>query len=42
MAFLRKIPENPIIMEHFKGGAGHIENYPIRTRCTVRAAYARS
>ena len=31
MAFLRKIPENPIIMEHFKGGAGHIENYPILT-----------
>lgn len=31
MAFLRKIPKEPIITEHFKDGAGHIENFPILT-----------
>lgn len=31
MAFLRKIPENPDILEHFKDGAGHIEKFPILT-----------
>ena len=31
MAFKRKLPEQPIILEHFQGGAGHLEKYDILT-----------
>lgn len=29
MAFLRKLPAEPVLLEHFRGGAGCIEKYNI-------------
>ena len=29
MAFKRRLPETPIILEHFQGGAGELEKYDI-------------
>lgn len=29
MAFKRKLTEEPVVKEHFQGGAGHLDIYPI-------------
>lgn len=38
MAFVRKITQTPNITEHFRGGRGHIESFPILSEEEMRGA----